>query len=568
MSRSSGVLIEVVDESDYEESNGAEPTPETQNTVKAETNPAQQTEQHNSTVGNDGAPSTYSSFLARVRLPSFFHSLSETRVYDPAAYHRLQQSAIPTFHTEARQAFDKERTAFETQPFTQPTRVEMNQLIQAAMTFLIPDIPITPQLADDEDAPVNVAPLPWQSHDVSIAAAQFLIRLAMADRFSNTDASSSTPSEVSPAMAASADSDLYTRLSSPHILDLLARHLPSIMTSLRSAMRSSNADAATPEWKGADRFPAPYIVCAIVAHAPPHALAAAIGDIMPLVLPLVDDHEMRFKLHGLQSLTRLVQVVPPSSWNPGSGSLLIERLKSCLSFRDRPIIAAVVPAFVQAHVTFFPPLEADRPEVMSELTRMMAASPNAATNSPIRHRLHAQASLLTTILHEATFFTLSPSSDNSFALFVYAQVLIPVFLYIGPIPILAQLRAILSLLASWATLQDPCHARTNRLAWYNLECLLHMRVVDGRLASAHLPALIETAAHAWLCGVEQRIKTNGRTETETRSQVQHPAASTILRAIQRLRELEPTKFEPIWQELATVPELQTLDKEIQANKTS
>ena len=518
-------------------------------------------------------PTVWQSLLSQLTLPAFFASLSDTKTYNPTEYQQLMSKDVPLFHRSASRSLAA-LSALLVAGTPRPDRSTVCEIVLTVMRFLVPNPPPTPTMEhtsqnEEEEHQDSLSgksmaiEYAWQAPELSIAAAQVIDALGQMESTETND----QPAVNTSAPLSSQPIDTVTQLlTSPHVQSLFSHHLPALLALLRPLMRigSSETCGGEADWKSAARFPTPYVVIALLTHAPRSAIEGEIGSILPLLLPMVDDHEQRFKLVALACLNRLLQQVAGSRWPQGSGALIGRSLQTCLSFRERSIVALTVPAYVQSHMTFAPAiiLRANEDEQDSELRRKIAlflTDPSKA-DAALRERVRTQAALVTTILNECTFYTLSPSAENSFALFVYAQVMLPLVLYVGPIGILPVLQQLLSLLSSWAAFTEVQHTRTVVYAWQTIEALLHLHTLDRRIAETTVGALIELSAQVWMVGVEKTRSVRSLTSTSNRIGLDHPASSTIISVLRRLRTLEPKQFQTIWSDIADIPELQTLEQ--------
>lgn len=571
------------------------------------------------------AASPWTGLLASLALPPFFATLHDTRTYDPTAWRQTIQSEVPKFRRQALAALQALRAALRdgggAGAVPIPSRSVATQIVLASARFLLPLPPPTPGMlsttgsalpmgedegqADEEifsiatkETPIDY---PWQTAEVSEAAAGVL--LALAER--------TEPASVAASSALAVDPSALGALTSPPLQSLLSSALPSLLPLLRASMRASGGGSATggdasanAAWKGAAAFPDAYLVTFLVNVAPVSALSAHIADVVALLLPLVDDHELRFKVPGLASLSRLLQCVPGSAYPSGLGQVLLASVKTCLSFRERSVVALAVPTFALGYMVFFPPVLAEDERMVERIAvaeglrdnetpiatpAHFRSSNGQVPSSPagggggfpsskltsfaggggvdLRDRLSAQSQLVQTLVGECTFFTLSPSSANAFALFVHAQSLLPVLLYVGPLGLLAHVHQLLGLLLEWCTLASCHHARTVQYAWQCVELLLEMRILGRRVAVGHRGQLVEVAARAWITGVEKAATIRAPSSAAAArmwKEEAHPAAGTIVSVLVRIRAYDPAPFDAMWQEIAsTVPELNSLDQAIQ-----
>jgi hypothetical protein len=506
---------------------------------------------------------------------------------------------------------------------------------------------------DPESLPPSMAEraapfeLVWQNEALTALALQVLQKLAYLFRFESDaqsldDAGGGADATLSAsATAAAGAGNIDGVMSSPSMQRFFAWALPThLLPFLRQEMRSgtatgvtgstgsnaaalaaavgaslSGADSSPPvaltttqEWKQARHFPSAFFVCFLSAHLAPSTLASELRPLLALLLPLLDDHELHLKVAGLASLQRLVRVVPSMYFGDGWGNLLLRSLKTILSFKEASILALAVPTFVQTYMALFPPvllhdystMQLIHPAQSAATTTsttanfsfsssaVAAASSSSSSDAPLR--LAAHDALLDALLHEMSYLALSPSLDNLFATFVYAQTLLPTLLYVGPLVVCKRLQTLLPIVLQWCTgLVAPVQRRLVKLGWEVLECMLTLELLGQHLAHQHVARIVEAAAQGWINEEDitqqqqqqqqqQRKRQQRGNNTSTSGSVivrthtvplsdshfhaRYTSQPTIAHCMQLLRRLVPDKFEPIWQELQQMPELTGLALEL------
>jgi hypothetical protein len=185
-----------------------------------------------------------------------------------------------------------------------------------------------------------------------------------------------------------------------------------------------------------------------------------------------------------------------------------------------------------------------------------------------------------------SYLALSPSLDNLFATFVYAQTLLPTLLYVGPLVVCKPLQTLLPIVLQWCTgVTAPVQRRLVKLGWEVLECMLTLELLGQHLAHQHLARIVEAAAQGWINEQDitreqqQQRKRQQRGDNASTSDTvaarthtvplsdshfhaRYTSQPTIVHCMQLLRSFVPDKFEPIWQELQQMPELAGLALEL------
>lgn len=365
-----------------------------------------------------------------------------------------------------------------------------------------------------------------------------------------------------------------------------------------AAALDSSLSQSTQEWKQARHFPAAFFVCFLCAHLSPSLLAAQLRSLLVLLLPLLDDHEVHLKVAGLMALQRVVRVVPALHFGDGWGGLLLRSLQTSLSFKDPAIQALVVPTLVQTNMALYPALMISDWGLMQQLHLTAGPEMGAARSSStavttvgddVLSRFHAHAALLDTLLHELSYLSLSPSLENLFPTFVYAQTLLPALLYLGPLVVCDRLQTLLPIVLQWcSTLVAPVQRRLVKLGWEALECMLSLSVLADRLAEQHLARLLEAAAQVWINDEEPLLQAAPSSRRKSAKQADSSPATvprtatvplsdplfharytcqpTVAHCVRLLRDLAPEQFGPLWLELRQMPELKGLDAALQTSE--
>lgn len=148
----------------------------------------------------------------------------------------------------------------------------------------------------------------------------------------------------------------------------LARKLfPRLVAEARHRMRAGGGD--TPEWKGR---PAAAATAAWVAlrGADRESMSepGRLGEVLPLLLPLCDDHEPRHKAPGLGALAHVLRASPRADVRFHL-ALLCRSLSSSLGFREAPVVRALLPCVEAVWAASSPPDGSPRAECAWELLR-------------------------------------------------------------------------------------------------------------------------------------------------------------------------------------------------------
>ena len=573
------------------------------------------------------AAARFTALLVQLSLPPFIATLHDARVYDPASFAR-QSAQVPPFHRTATQAWKELLTALDALPSEAggeraaalQLRSVLTPLLSACIRFLLPPLPPTPAplvpphlLQDrDEDAlpPSLESQAPpfefvWQTPALTELALQGLQKLAQLHR-SDWESSTDAIPARDPATTQTAVGSVEAVLSDPAIQRFLALVLPThLLPFLRQEMRSgsgsvgpASASAGAPapdaaaadngtslEWKSPAHFPAPFFVSFLCAYLDPSTLSLHLRSLLPLLLPLLDDHEMHLKVVGLVALQRLVRFVPAAQLGEGWGALLLRSLKTSLSIREAAVLSLAVPTFVQTYMLLYPPVLLHDDSVLMQMQPLGGTATAATAGSAnLQQRVTAHDELMGALLHELSYLLLSPTLDNLFATFVYAQSLLPALLYVGPHVALRHMRTLLPVLMQWCTnFTSPVQRRVCKLAWECVEAMLTMSALGQRLAEQHLGRLVEACAQGWVAEADinadidaqmrkQRHSPTARPPPRTDAvplndpafHVHYSARSTILHVLRLLRQRTPERFASVWQELHDIAELADLDRALNA----
>lgn len=587
------------------------------------------------------AATRFTTLLAPLSLPPFIATLHDARVYDPASFAR-QSAQVPSFHRTATQAWRALLVALDALPAEAggeraaalQLRPVLTPLLCACIRFLLPPLPpapaplVPPHLLQDRDEDTlppsleSQAPpfeFVWQTPALTELALQGLQKLAQLHRSDWEASTDAIPARDPAAAQAAAVGSVEAVLSDPSIQRFLALVLPThLLPFLRQEMRSGSgsvgpasasaaagtaaADAAAPdngtnlEWKSPAHFPAPFFVSFLCAYLDPSILSEHLRSLLPLLLPLLDDHEMHLKVVGLVSLQRLVRFVPAAQLGEGWGALLLRSLKTALSIREAPVLSLAVPTFVQTYMLLYPPVLLHDESVLQQLQPMggAAAAVAAAGSTHLQQRAAAHDELMGALLHELSYLLLSPTLDNLFATFVYAQSLLPALLYVGPAVVLRHMRTLLPVLVQWCThFTSPVQRRVCKLSWECVEALLCMSALGERLAEQHLGRLVEACAQGWMAeadidaDIDARLRKHrrapsARPQPQPQPQSQPPrtdavplsdpsfhlhysARPTIVHVLRLLRQRAPERFASVWRELHDLTELADLDRALNAH---
>ena len=588
--------------------------------------------------------------LSSLSLPPLFATLHDLRVYDPPALTRAMRGEVPAFQREAAKAWKQILQALEALPVSSDAdqsasitqlRPILTPLVCACIRFMLPALPppptplVSPSLAssDPDLTPPSLAEqapsfeFVWQTPETSALAASSLQQLARIFRREwepQTDAIQPIPVDA----AAPRSDAVAAIMRDPAVQRFLSWLLPThLLPFLRSKMRSgpagSSAAAAsaareansggTAAWKSAAHFPSAFFVCFLCAHLSPPILSAYLRSLLALVLPLLDDHELHYKVAGLVSVQRLVRFVPPMLFGEGWGTLLLQSLKASLAFKEPPVLALAVPTYVQAYMGLFPAVTMQDEETLHQLapraetrkaTVAVAISPSSSSkrgattasssslvsaSAPtatleLQDRVAAQEAMLSTLLRELSYLSLSPTLDHLFATFVYAQTLLPVLLYIPPPILVRQTSELLPIVLQWcARFRMPVQRRVARYGWELLEAWLSLGTPGARLAQ-HLGRIVEACAQGWIIEMESEdeiraARASNRSRTASSSvpprtdrvppndpdfAVHYTSQPTIVHVLQLLRGHAPLEFEELWRELRAVPELNSMIQAVDA----
>lgn len=594
-----------------------------------------------SAIAVPAAASPWAPLLSSLSLPPLFATLHDLRVYDPPTLARAMRGDVPAFQRETSKTWKQVLAALEAMPINTDAeqasavaqlRPVLTPLVSACIRFMLPPLPpapsplVSPSLLDPDVTPPSLAEqaptfeFVWQTSENSSLAARSLQQLARIFRReweAQTDAIQTMPVDAAarPDAVAAVMSDAAMQR---FLAWLLPTHLlPFLRAEMRSGSAGSSAAAASAarennsggnaEWKSAAHFPSAFFVCFLCAHLAAPTLSTHLRSLLALLLPLLDDHELHLKVAGLVSVQRLVRFVSPMHFGEGWGTLLLRALKASLAFKEPPVLALAVPTYVQAYMVLFPAVMMQDEERLHQLAprtdtrkgaavaispsgkRASSSSSLVAASAPtalaeLQHRVAAQEDMLSTLLHELAYLSLSPTLEHLFSTFVYAQTLLPVMLYLPPPILVRHTSELLPIVLQWcARFRLPVQRRVARYGWELLESWLSLGTPGARLAQQHLGRIVEACAQGWIVELEleeeiraAQAKTRSRTAISPRTDrvppndpdfhLHYTSQPTIVHVLQLLHRLVPVEFEAMWTELRAVPELSSLIQAVDATR--
>lgn len=179
------------------------------------------------------------------------------------------------------------------------------------------------------------------------------------------------------------------------LFELALKHDQELACGLVSSVRNVMKLGASGEnWKR--NHDSPFMARYLIAVLPEACFANNLDNLLPSILPLVDDHRIPFKSLGLQSLLRVIEQTPTTNlqWHC---FIIMASVARSLAFREREALPYCSECAAQLIIALYPQ------ELIIGNTQL------AQEKRQVKERCH---DLFEKLLGEMEYCTLSPTSDN------------------------------------------------------------------------------------------------------------------------------------------------------------